>query len=312
MSCSSACWTQTTGTSSRRALSTRLDTFATTASRSCARSTALTCTSTTSSAVFGRFASVAMAARTLDLEDELVGGRRGHHVVLERRDAHAEQPHRPRRARRRAAARARRAVTRRCRSCGASIVRARVTVVQSSRRTLIAIVRPRASLRCRPSHSSLGEAARIASSSRGVGDVVVEGASRSSATSPRRSRPASRRGSTRARVQLARPCASPKRCREPASGGPAASPIVAMPSSARRSAVFGPMPWSEPRRTRPRSARRPARAHMRDEARRLARASLASWRPGASARRRPRRDPGVLAHLGDQLAQRRAAASRRR
>src|SRR6478672_6626683 len=57
-SSSLACWTQTTGTRSRRALSTRLPTFATTASRSKAPSTTPFCTSTTRSAVFGRFSSV--------------------------------------------------------------------------------------------------------------------------------------------------------------------------------------------------------------------------------------------------------------
>src|SRR3954469_12889477 len=55
---SSLCWTQTTGTSSRRAFSTSAPTFATTASRSCAPPTTPFWTSTTSRAVFGRFSSV--------------------------------------------------------------------------------------------------------------------------------------------------------------------------------------------------------------------------------------------------------------
>ena len=44
-------------------------------------------------------------------------------------------------------------------------VRARVTVVQSARRTLIATVRPWRALRCRPSQSSLESVRRIVSSS---------------------------------------------------------------------------------------------------------------------------------------------------
>src|SRR5579884_3780573 len=55
---SSWCCTQTTGTPSSRAFSTRLPTFATTASRSWAPSTTPCCTSTTSSAVFGLSGSV--------------------------------------------------------------------------------------------------------------------------------------------------------------------------------------------------------------------------------------------------------------
>src|SRR3954470_15521264 len=62
---SSLCCTHTTGTSSRRARSTRVETLATTASRSCAPPTTPFWTSTTSSAVFGRFSSVAMAGRYL-------------------------------------------------------------------------------------------------------------------------------------------------------------------------------------------------------------------------------------------------------
>src|SRR5207253_2898503 len=58
---SSECWTQTTGTRSRRAFSTRLPTLATTASRSWFPATTPCCTSMTRSAVFGRFASVVMA-----------------------------------------------------------------------------------------------------------------------------------------------------------------------------------------------------------------------------------------------------------
>src|SRR5262249_22941840 len=58
--CSLLCWTQTTGTSALRAFSTRSDTFATTVSRSCPSATTPVCTSTTSSAVLGRFSSVAM------------------------------------------------------------------------------------------------------------------------------------------------------------------------------------------------------------------------------------------------------------
>src|SRR5262249_45287011 len=54
------CCTQTTGTCSRRALSTRAPTFATTVSRSWLPSTTPLCTSTTSNAVFGRFCSVVM------------------------------------------------------------------------------------------------------------------------------------------------------------------------------------------------------------------------------------------------------------
>ena len=61
-SSSSECCTQTTGTCSRRALSTRRPMFATTASRSCAPATTPFCTSTTRSAVFGRFSSVVMVA----------------------------------------------------------------------------------------------------------------------------------------------------------------------------------------------------------------------------------------------------------
>ena len=57
---SPSCCTQTTGTCSRRALSTRLPTLATTASRSCAPPTTPFCTSMTSSAVLGRPSSVVM------------------------------------------------------------------------------------------------------------------------------------------------------------------------------------------------------------------------------------------------------------
>src|SRR5579884_1537946 len=59
---SSKCWTQTTGTCSRRALSTRPAILATTASRSCAPATTPFCTSMTMSAVFGRFSSVVMSS----------------------------------------------------------------------------------------------------------------------------------------------------------------------------------------------------------------------------------------------------------
>src|SRR4051794_9199243 len=61
--CSLECCTQTTGTCSRRAFSTRLPTFATTSSRPGAPSTTPRCTSTTSSAVFGRSASVVIDVR---------------------------------------------------------------------------------------------------------------------------------------------------------------------------------------------------------------------------------------------------------
>src|ERR1700730_183361 len=65
-SCSSECWTQTTGTRSRRAFSTRLPTFATTLSRACAPSTTPFCTSMTRRAVFGRFSSVLMVSSFFD------------------------------------------------------------------------------------------------------------------------------------------------------------------------------------------------------------------------------------------------------
>ena len=59
---SSVCWTQTTGTCSCRAFSTRLPTLATVVSRSWAPSTTPFWTSTTRSAVFGRFSSVVIVS----------------------------------------------------------------------------------------------------------------------------------------------------------------------------------------------------------------------------------------------------------
>src|SRR5581483_6273443 len=82
----SLCCTQMTGTSASRAFSTRLATFATTASRSWASATTPFWTSMTRSAVFGRFSRVVIPWNVLRvaLDEEHCGDRDGERDVAER------------------------------------------------------------------------------------------------------------------------------------------------------------------------------------------------------------------------------------
>ena len=127
-------------------------------------------------------------------------------------------------------------------STGWAMVRARVTVVKSSRRTLIEIVRPRASLRRRVSHrpsarrcSTRSISSRSAMSVSKVRSLERETVSRCSLSVVEPTKPA--RGDCRSL-----PWRGPKRARR-ASGSASRSPCsVVMPSARRRSAVLGPMP----------------------------------------------------------------------
>src|SRR3954471_1953234 len=83
-SCSPECWTQTTGTFSALALSTRAAMFAITPSRSCASATTSFCTSTTSNAVLGRSGRVVMAGSSGRTTNERQ--RTGGEAWLEHRD----------------------------------------------------------------------------------------------------------------------------------------------------------------------------------------------------------------------------------
>ena len=226
-------------------------------------------------------------------------------ALLERRHAHAEQPHRPRR--RIGAQELERDVGDDAASfVGArSIVRARVTVVQSSRRTLIAIVRPARLALARPSHSSRASRAsdrlELARGRRcrrrtcvslerdfaGAGPVST-GESSWNRARRLQVRALVRRRSARASTASSACCSSPT-CRSPSA------------PAARRSS--GPMPGMQRVGGGRRSARTPARAPAR-RTRAASRRPTRSWPRACSARRRPTSTmPGALLDLGDQLAQ---------
>src|SRR5436305_12734405 len=95
---SSECWTQTTGTSASRAFSTSALTFATTVWRPGEPSTTPFCTSTTRSAVLGRFSSVVIRGFSQKSAGRCCGQclvplpRGGEHSLRERRHVRAD-PH---------------------------------------------------------------------------------------------------------------------------------------------------------------------------------------------------------------------------
>ena len=166
-------------------------------------------------------------------------------------------------------------------------VRARVTVVQSARRTLIATVRPWRDLRCRPSQSSLRERAQDRLELLVGGDVLVEGALGGDRLRRRRprSRRASRRGRSRAPSGSGR-CgrrsgrrAGPRR--PPGAGRRSRSraPPGARRSSGRCRAAGASARW--------RSGCTPPRGPSR-RSRRACRGPSSTWRSGGWARRRPR------------------------
>ncbi len=124
----------------------------------------------------------------------------------------------------------------------ASSVRARVTVVQSSRRTLIAMLRPRRPRRTSPSASSR-DISRIAVSIWATSEMSsskVRSLDRDLAAPG--SVETSDSSSNAARAFKKRPVLLPKRAASRPSSACCRWPSVWIPRSASRSAVFGPMP----------------------------------------------------------------------
>ena len=208
-------------------------------------------------------------------------------LVLEGRDPHAEQPHRPRAARRRAAAPARPRAT--LAGVGERVDRARPRdgrpVVEAH---LDAIVRPRRVLRAAAARRARRPAAERLLELAGVGDVASEGRlARARLRDPERLDRRSRRGSARARCS-SRPQALAEALARAASVGAACrSPSVC--EAQRREPLGGlradALAAGAPARRR--SARTPARGVSATNAARLERRRWRSWRPAARARCRP-------------------------